>query len=87
MSTPTPPTPAVRLVQARALAASGEARQIRQAAGLSMSDIAADIGVTDSAVYRWERGERVPRGRAGADYAALLLRLRELLESTCPPTS
>jgi hypothetical protein len=54
-----------------------------------MSDVAGDIGVTDSAIYRWERGERVPRGRPAAEYAVLLLllRLRELLESTCSPTS
>jgi transcriptional regulator with XRE-family HTH domain len=52
-----------------------------------MSDVAGDIGVTDSAIYRWERGDRVPRGRPAAEYAVLLLRLREMLESTCSPTS
>jgi len=82
MTASPPPTSALRLLQARALLASGEARRIRQAVGLSLSDIAADIGVTDSAIYRWERGERIPRGRAAADYAALLMQLREMLEPT-----
>lgn len=50
-----------------------------------MSEIAADIGVTDSAIYRWERGERVPRGRAAANYAALLLQIRDTLEGPWLP--
>jgi transcriptional regulator with XRE-family HTH domain len=78
---------AIQVLQTRRLLASGEARRIRELAGLSLSDVAADIGVTGSAVYRWERGERVPRGRAAADYAVLLLAMRELVDRTCSATS
>lgn len=33
-------------------------------AGRSPTDIAAQIGVSENTIYRWERGERVPRGGA-----------------------
>ena len=69
-----------RLVEARLLLASGEARRIRLAAGLSLEKMAVQVGVSVSAIYRWERGDRVPRGRAATEYAALFLRLRDLLE-------
>jgi len=69
-----------RLVEARSLLASGEARRVRLAAGLSLEKMAVQVGVSVSAIYRWERGDRVPRGRAATEYAALLLRLRDLLE-------
>ncbi len=69
-----------RLVEARSLLASGEARRIRLAAGLSLEQMAIQVGVSVSAIYRWERGDRVPRGRAAIEYATLLLRLRDLLE-------
>jgi len=69
-----------RLVDARTLLASGEARRIREAAGLSLENVAMEIGVSASAVYRWERGDRVPRGRAAGEYAELLLRLRDIVE-------
>jgi len=74
-----------RLVEARALLASGEARRIRLAAGVSLEKIAAEIGVSVSALYRWERGDRVPRSRSAAEYGALLLRLRDMLENPWPP--
>ncbi|WP_170856790.1 helix-turn-helix domain-containing protein [Geodermatophilus africanus] len=76
-----------RLVEARALLASGEARRIRLASGISQGKMAAELGVSVSAIHRWERGERVPRGRAATDYAALLLRLRGMLESRCHPAN
>ncbi len=75
-------TAAERLVEARALLRSGEARRIRLAAGLSVERIAGDVGASASAIHRWERGERVPRGRAATDYVALLLRLRDRMEES-----
>ncbi|MFW3172569.1 helix-turn-helix domain-containing protein [Geodermatophilus sp. CPCC 206100] len=81
MSSPPSPTSVERLIQARALLASGEARRIRLAAGLSVGQVAADIGVSASAIQRWERGERVPRTRAAGDYAELLVRLRNTMEA------
>ena len=46
----------------RLVATPGAARTIREAAGLSQAEIAAALKVTQTAVSRWERGERVPRG-------------------------
>ncbi|WP_409331141.1 helix-turn-helix domain-containing protein [Trujillonella humicola] len=80
VSSPSLPTSVERLLQARALLASGEARRIRLAAGVSAGQIASDIGVSVSAVQRWERGERIPRTRAAGDYAELLLRLQRQLD-------
>lgn len=65
-----------RLAWMRELVATpGAARAIREAAGLSQAEQAAALNVTQTAVSRWERGERVPRGQAAQDYARLLERL------------
>jgi len=69
---------AERLVSARYLVASGEARRIRHAADLSLAEMSRVVGVDLSTVGRWERRERVPRGAAALKYAELLERLREL---------
>jgi len=71
-----------RLIEARTLLASGEARRIRLAAGLSLEKAAAEVGVSASAIYRWERGDRIPRSRGAVEYAARLLRLRDVMEPT-----
>ena len=60
------------LTAARDLCASGRARRIRLAAGLSQAEIAAAVGVSSFAVSRWERGERRPYGPSGAAYGRLL---------------
>jgi transcriptional regulator with XRE-family HTH domain len=59
----------------RRLARNGNARVIREGAGLSASEIARELGVSPAAVSRWERGERSPRGKAAEEWAALLRRL------------
>lgn len=64
-----------RLAKVRAACASGEARRIRQAARLSLADVAGAIGVDLTAISRWERGERSPRGAAALRYGELLDRL------------
>jgi transcriptional regulator with XRE-family HTH domain len=64
------------ITSARRLALSGEARAIREAAGLSLREVADVLGVTPSCVLRWETGERVPRGENAEHYAQLLTRLR-----------
>jgi transcriptional regulator with XRE-family HTH domain len=51
------------------------ARSLRQSSGLSEQDMATAIGVTPSAVGRWERAERIPRGPRAVTYARLLQRL------------
>jgi DNA-binding transcriptional regulator YiaG len=75
------------LAEARALLASGEARRIREAARLSLTDVAGAVGADYSSVGRWERGERVPRGPAAIKYARLLTRLRTQVEASCPPAA
>jgi DNA-binding transcriptional regulator YiaG len=97
----TSPRTVEQLAEARALIASGEARRIRRAARLSLADVAAAIPADLSAVGRWERGQRVPRGTAALRYADLIARLRAQLraspctdvqpadpdggDATCPP--
>lgn len=53
----------------------GAARAVREGAGLSLEEVAAAVGVTGSAVGRWERGERIPRGPKALVYARLMERL------------
>jgi DNA-binding transcriptional regulator YiaG len=67
----------VDLAATRALARSGEARAIRERAGLSLREMAAALGVTRSALQRWEVGLRTPRGESAVRYGALLAALRE----------
>ena len=56
----------------RALARSGSARAIRLAAGITLGEVAASVGCSHSAVFRWEAGERKPMGRRALRYAAVL---------------
>jgi transcriptional regulator with XRE-family HTH domain len=60
------------LVRARRMAATGIARILREEAGLSLSEIAADVGVTKGTIWRWEHGERRPRGEAARRYVEVL---------------
>ena len=72
-----PPNPqdAIRqTVRARLLARSGEARRLREEAGLSIRELAAFLGVDPSSVSRWETGEAVPSRRGVA------IRLAEALD-------
>lgn len=67
---------------ARRLAANGTARQIRLAAGLSLYDVARDVGVRAGTVSRWETAQRVPRGEAAVRWAELLRDLAALMGTT-----
>jgi DNA-binding transcriptional regulator YiaG len=60
------------LSRVRSLAASGDARAVRERAGLSLSEMAGTIGVGISTLSRWERAERAPRGEAALAYARVL---------------
>jgi DNA-binding transcriptional regulator YiaG len=60
------------LVRVRKLAASGAARAIREAAGLSLAELGYAAGVSKSCVWRWETQRRRPRGEAAARYLRVL---------------
>ena len=64
-----------QVVWVRRVARSGNARLIREACGLSASEVARELGVSPATVSRWERGERSPRGKPAEEWAALLRRL------------
>lgn len=65
------------IVKAREFSRSGEAVRIREAAGLSQSEVAAVVDVSAATVSRWEAGERTPRGKPAARWARLLDDLNE----------
>jgi transcriptional regulator with XRE-family HTH domain len=67
----------VRLADIREAASSGQARRLRLAAGLSLGEIARELGVSVPTVLRWETGGRRPRGGAALRYGELL---EELIE-------
>jgi Predicted transcriptional regulator len=66
----------IKVAEARRLLASGEAKQIRLSRRVEISTIARDLGVSEATVWRWENGQRVPRGPVAARYAQILERLR-----------
>lgn len=65
-----------QLVTMRQLVRTGDARQLRQGAGLSRRELAASVGVTVSTLTKWELGQRVPNGDAALRYARVLGRLQ-----------
>lgn len=62
----------VLLTRARRLARSGEAQALRLAAGLSLREVADAVGISHSNLWRWEAGQRAPRGAAAIAWAQLL---------------
>jgi len=55
-------------------------RLIRVGAQLTQEELAAELGVAQATLARWENGERSPRRESRDSYAALLERLhREVL--------
>ncbi len=71
---------AVRLADVRELCASGSARVIRQAADLSLAEVAREVGVSVVTVSLWERGRQRPTGQRA-------LRYLDLLQELCRPAS
>jgi len=59
------------------LAQDGLARSIRQSNGLSLADVAGALPghASPTTVWRWERGERVPRGELAVAYGRILAEL------------
>ena len=59
---------------------SGRARQIREKAGLTQSEVARAIDVSQAAIAKWETGKRTPTGNVAERYAALLYRLGQVTQ-------
>lgn len=74
----------LRLADVRAALSNGEAQRLREAADLSISEIAHACGVDQSTVWRWERGMRKPRGEAALLYGQLIEDLRKRTEPGPP---
>jgi len=60
------------LIRVRRLATTGAARAMREDAGLSLSELAAAVQVHKVTIFRWEHGQRRPRGEAARRYLEVL---------------
>ena len=67
---------AVVLARMHELVRTGEAHELRTANGLSLNEVARDIGVHPTSVFGWENGRCLPRGPHALKYARLLDALR-----------
>jgi DNA-binding transcriptional regulator YiaG len=66
------PVKARDLVRIRRMAALGTARAIREAAGLSLTELANEIDVHRTTIHRWEQGARRPSGAGALRYLRAL---------------
>ena len=66
-------------VRARLLGPTGRGRKLRAQAGLSLSELAAFVGVDTATLSRWERGQARPRGPSGERWAATCALIEEEL--------
>jgi hypothetical protein len=63
----------LKVAAARDACSSGAARALRLSARLSLAEVANEIGAGDpTTVWRWETGQRRPRGALAERYADLL---------------
>jgi DNA-binding transcriptional regulator YiaG len=67
----------LRLAWVRAAISSGEAQRLREEAQLTIGEVARACGVDQSTVWRWESGQRRPRGQPALKLASLIESLRE----------
>lgn len=72
-------TDALALHWSRTAIRSGLAADLRVAAELSQAEVAAAVGVTPTAVQKWEKNLRMPRGQVAVRYARFLLQLAAAL--------
>jgi DNA-binding transcriptional regulator YiaG len=63
------------LIYARGAVRTGQARSIRETAGLSMADVAREINAGVATVSRWEAGKQVPHGDVAVRYGRFLSEL------------
>jgi len=66
----------VRISECRRKLRSGEARELRVGAQMSLSEVARAAGISRTAAWRYENGARTPRPAQALRYARVL----ELLE-------
>jgi len=66
------------LLRARRCAADGSGRLLREAAHLSLRDVARAADINLSTLHRWETGERRPHGDAAIRYGRLLADLEQI---------
>lgn len=66
---------ALALSKLRADVRNGRAKELRERAKLSQSEVAHSIGASRAAVSLWETGRRMPRGEPALRYAQLLAAL------------
>jgi transcriptional regulator with XRE-family HTH domain len=62
-----------------------ERARIREAAGLSLDDLARDLGVHRTTILRWERDLRAPTGENVVRYATVLGQLQRLVTEEQAP--
>jgi DNA-binding transcriptional regulator YiaG len=67
-----------RIARLRSMIQSGEARSIRTVARVSMPEMAEAIGCSVSTLWRWEAGDRQPKGKLALRYAGVLESLQEV---------
>lgn len=70
----------LEVTRMRDLVHGGLVRSIRLGAGLSLSEVARECGVTNSAVVHWEKGRSLPRGEVAVRYSQLLLALERVAQ-------
>src|SRR5579863_5674024 len=66
------------LAEVRRMSQDGRGRRIRRAPGVSAADIAAELGVRETTVLRWEKGQAFPRRPVALRYRAILVALAEV---------
>lgn len=66
--------------EALSLPAPTVARAIREAAGVSQARLAAELGVHELTVHRWEAGTRTPHGGLRLSYTRLLRELYDVAQ-------
>ena len=66
-----------RIRERRELPPPALRRELRRAAGVSVADVAAAIGVSRATVGFWERGEKSPTGANLSKYVEVLRVLRD----------
>lgn len=65
-------------IQAHDLAKSGIGRVIRRQAGLSLRQVAKEIGASAPSVLNWETNQVQPKSPGGLRWAALMRRLLDV---------